>query len=526
MRIACLTPLPPVKSGIANYAAMLLPALAQRADLTVVTDTRGERVFNPLGPDGTARAPLEIIGLDAYQRRSAEFDAALYQLGNNPYHEHAYREAMRRPGVVVLHEIVLHHLIVEMTLARGDVEGYVEILRRNHGEAGAAWGRARSAGQHTELANFLFPASIEVASRSRAVIVHNRYAGDRLRDLGVDRPIHVVEHPYVPLSPTDQPDRESIRRRFGFSEEHMVIGMFGFVTEAKRPGVVMEAFGRAAALQDRLRLFIVGETAPNIDLESIAADLGVPRDRWVHTGYVSDEEFEQYVTAVDRVVSLRHPTAGETSGALFRVFHAGRPVAVSDYAQFAELPDTIVTKVPLGGGEIDRLQAFMLAGEGDPGLAERQREWLRVHADADQAAEGTMRALRGEDVGETPRGRTGRGIPLPLFPALSADVRRLDEEGSIALEVRLRNAGSEVLRAAVYGAPSYRLLLKLYAGGEETYDRWFALPSDLHPGGEAILRIAIPVGLEEAASSIALFHAMEGAPHFDGAPFAVMDFPR
>src|SRR5438270_8936135 len=156
----------------------------------------------------------------------------LYHLGNNPHHEWIYEEAMRTPGVVVLHDMVLHHLIVEMTLARGDVAGYVAALEANHGAAGAAWARGRAAGLHSEMGNFLLPASIDIANRSRAVIVHNRYAADRLQSLGVRTPIHVVPHPYEP-----QHVPKGGRKN--------VIGLFGFLTSAKRSDVVLQAFREA-----------------------------------------------------------------------------------------------------------------------------------------------------------------------------------------------------------------------------------------------------------------------------------------
>src|SRR5206468_12037615 len=103
-----------------------------------------------------------------------------YQLGNNPHHEWIYKAAMKNPGVIVLHDIVLHHLIVEMTLAQGDVAGYVAALEANHGAVGGAWGRGRAAGLHSEMGNFLLPASIDLANRSRAVIVHKDRKSTRL----------------------------------------------------------------------------------------------------------------------------------------------------------------------------------------------------------------------------------------------------------------------------------------------------------------------------------------------------------
>src|SRR5258707_6103555 len=123
---------------------MLIPELAKHVELTAIGD-----------PSSLVPRPL-----------------SLYFLGNNPHHAWIYEEAMRTPGVIVLHDLVLHHLIVEMTLARGDVDGYVSALEANHGEAGAAWARGPAAGLHSEMGHFLMPASGDVAHRSRAAVRH------------------------------------------------------------------------------------------------------------------------------------------------------------------------------------------------------------------------------------------------------------------------------------------------------------------------------------------------------------------
>ena len=57
------------------------------------------------------------------------------------------RRSRRRPGVVVLHEFVLHHLVSGITLARGDVEGYCAALEREAGPEGRVLGLRRPAGQ-------------------------------------------------------------------------------------------------------------------------------------------------------------------------------------------------------------------------------------------------------------------------------------------------------------------------------------------------------------------------------------------
>src|SRR5580700_9825569 len=110
MRVAYFSPLPPSRTGIADYSALLLPALRRRVEEVVVAE-RGKR------------APAA--------------DVCLYHVGNDPdSHGWIVDELARRPGVVVMHEYVLHHLIAGMTIGRGDGRGYLEAMERDLGVAG------------------------------------------------------------------------------------------------------------------------------------------------------------------------------------------------------------------------------------------------------------------------------------------------------------------------------------------------------------------------------------------------------
>ena len=450
-RLAVLTPLPPARTGVAHYASLLLPALRE--------SSRVDAFDAPFGDGATTR-------------RLDDYDHVIYQLGNNPHHEWIYAEAMRRPGVAVLHDLVLHHLIVEMTLARGDAEGYVEALQANHGEAGAAWARGRAAGLHSEMGNFLLPASVEVARRSRAVIVHNRYAADRLRSFGVTTPIHVVPHPYVP-------ERRTFARGTLFRPEQRVIGFFGFLTSAKRAEVVLEAFRIARARDPRLALLVVGEPAPNVDLEALRGE-GI-----VTTGYVEDADFPRYYAVADRFVNLRYPSAGETSGTLIRALDAGKPVAVSDYAQFAELPDDVVFKVPLAEGEVERLVEFFLAELPSP--REKQRAWLEENAALEKTVAGYLAAL-------------------PLFPQL---------ELVSAAPLVVRNVGTTTVKTRTYAEPEYRLVVRLFAGERVVQDQWLPLPKDLQPGES----VEIAFTPRAHGDTLRLYHALQDVPMLPPEPW-------
>jgi glycosyltransferase involved in cell wall biosynthesis len=472
-RVAMFTPLPPARTGVAHYASMIIPALR------------------------AAGVDLEVIASATEQPSHSA--TRLYHLGNNPHHEWIYREAMQHPGVIVLHDLVLHHLIVEMTLARGDADGYAAALAASHGAAGEAWARGRAAGLHSEMGNFLLPASVDVANRSLAVIVHNRYAADRLASLGVTAPIHVVPHPYEPHRDA-RARRGEIRARYGFSDADRVIGFFGFLTSAKRAEVVLAAFERARERDSRLKLLIVGEAAPNIDVAT--------------AGYVPDEEFPAYFAAVDRLVNLRYPTAGETSGTLIRAFEAGKPVAVSDYAQFAELPDDCAVKIPFGDREGETLAEFFRRDLSDSSAA--QRRWLDENASMEKTVEGYSHVIasvseRSGGRGGAPPARPGASLTLgvtasvPLFPQLEA--HRQDHV------VVLTNRGAVTLRAR----SEYHLVMQVIEGGRVTLDRWLQLPGDLAPGETTT------VPLPDMQGTLRLFHAIYDVPEIDPQPFAVME---
>jgi len=129
-RLAVWSPLPPSPSGIADYVAESLPALARLFDVEAVTE-------DPDTTDPSLRAAVRVRA----SAESPEADLHLYHLGNSPAHGFVYRAARARPGVVVLHDWSLHHLVLRETVERGDVSTYLREMRRAYGETGTFVGR-------------------------------------------------------------------------------------------------------------------------------------------------------------------------------------------------------------------------------------------------------------------------------------------------------------------------------------------------------------------------------------------------
>jgi glycosyltransferase involved in cell wall biosynthesis len=336
VRVAYYSPLPPSRSGIADYSALLLPELAKRVDVVVARPGRF--------------------------RRDPAADVALYHVGNAPEAHAWIVEALRRrPGVVVLHELVLHHLVSGITLARGDAEGYVRAMEREAGLVGRLLATAVIEGRIPPLWETRpqdFPLAAEVLSLATMLVVHSRYAEQRARAAGFEGPIRRIAMAAWPV--VDTPPAEV--------DGSPVFGCFGNLNDSKRVPQLLAAFDELRARRPDARLLLVGGAS-----KSVAA-LTLP-DGVLREEYVPEERLWSLMRACDAHICLRWPTMGETSAVVVRALSLGVPVVVSDVGAFSELPDEVALKIPVGEGEVDALVAAfeLLTDDSD-----RRREMGRA----------------------------------------------------------------------------------------------------------------------------------------------------
>ena len=340
-----VSPLPPVRSGIADYSADLLPHLEPLCDLRVVR-VPGQEIADSVA----ARWHPVAAG-----RLGEGGRLPLFHMGNNRHHEAVLALALETPGVVVLHDLVLHHLLIESTLGKEELLApYQQRLREDHGWVGEVAAVARQWGELGQAPMFELAAHRTLLRRQRGVVVHSRWALERLAEQDPELAVRQVPMAMPMPARADRAAGLALRARFGIPAEVPVLGSFGFQTPIKRTGVVVEALA-LPELAD-VHLLIAGEVSPALDVAARAREFGV--EQRVHiTGFLPYADFEAAIAACDLCVNLRYPTAGETSASLLRVLAMGRGAIVSDYGQFAELDDRAVIKVPLGAGEAAALAA-------------------------------------------------------------------------------------------------------------------------------------------------------------------------
>ncbi len=349
MRVAFFSPLPPARSGIADYSAALLERLKALTTIHVF-----ERSGSPAG-----------------------CDVCVYQLGNNPHHGFVYEAAMQNPGVVVLHEANLHHLIADLTIGRHDWDGYVRAVKQNHGEEAAdraeRYVRTLKRAPEYDLAMLR-----SVLSRARGVIVHSDAVAQEVRANGFDGPMAKIPHgAWIAAA-----DRMAYRARLGLDERTPLIGTFGFLKPYKRVKESLRAFRRLVHVTPEARMILVGEAHPDLPIDTT--------EHVRHLGFVPVEDLNGYMSACDIVLNLRYPTVGETSGTLLRALGMGKAVVVSDVGAFRECPDDICLKVPVDAQEEEFLFEYLnlLVSRPEVGraLGDRARAWAERECNWDLVA--------------------------------------------------------------------------------------------------------------------------------------------
>lgn len=358
-RLAFISPLPPERSGIADYSADLLPALAEHYEIEVVVSQDG--ISDPWIVEN-----LPVRDVDWFRRNAGRFDRILYHFGNSPFHEHMFDLLETIPGVVVLHDFFLSGI----QMYRG-MNNWMQSVLHSHGVEGLA---ALARPDSEEHGVWTFPGNLSVLQNAAGIIVHSEwskrlaerwYGADAARDWAV-----------VPLlrrsADGDDAARLEARRQLGLADDQLVICSFGDVTPNKLTIELVEAFASAVAkLGPRAKLVLVGRAgeAYSHRVERLGRTLGLKNQIEV-TGWVDAGTYHRYQQAADIAVQLRTMSRGETSAAALDCMKHGLPLVANANGAMAELDTDAVWLIP-DPFEIPDLAKALVRLAQEPDLRQR-----------------------------------------------------------------------------------------------------------------------------------------------------------
>ncbi|WP_313706120.1 glycosyltransferase [Massilia sp.] len=336
-RLAYVSPLPPARSGIADYSAELVPELARYYDVDLVVDQDGVS-----DPYIAANFPLRsVTWFDAHAH---EFDRVLYHFGNSPFHQHMFPMLERHPGIVVLHDFYLGN-IVHHLCEHGYLPGlFRQSLYYSHGFSALA-DLVRN-GLHAAV--WKYPNNKPVLDQAVGVIVHARYP----QQLACEwyGPSSVRNWATLPLLRGRRAgaSRAQARQQLGLSPSEFVVCTFGMLGPTKRNTALLAAWGASPLAQDpHCRLVFVGSNDGGAYGREFLLELERMKcaGKAELTGFVDTERYALWLAACDVAVQLRSKSRGETSAAVLDCLLHGLPTIVNAHGANAELPADVMYRL-------------------------------------------------------------------------------------------------------------------------------------------------------------------------------------
>jgi glycosyltransferase involved in cell wall biosynthesis len=390
MRIAFFTPLSPLHTAVADHSEGLLPYLAELVDVDLFIDEG----YTPSSPEIADR--FAIYDYRDFPARSGRYDAVLYAMGSNAgFHGYIYDTLLQFPGLVILHDTLLHRTIINLTIDRGRPEAYLEEMRHAYGLADFRIAARIESGYGDEYAR-RYPLFERLVDASLGVIVHNDHARQRiLCSRPRARVIQINQHFFLPPGFPAQTDAATLRRRWDL-EGRFVVGSFGLFVPDKRLDVCLRAFARFRERHPEAAYLLVGQQARDYDLPGLIHGLGLD-DHVVLTGWMDPVPFTQHMHLLDAGIHLRYPHVGGTPFTPIRLMGLGVPTLLSDIEPLAGLPEGTCAKIAPDEFEEDTLLALLtyLADHEDVRrqLGQHGADWIRGHHDAAQIAAQYVAAL-------------------------------------------------------------------------------------------------------------------------------------
>lgn len=335
-KLAIFSPLPPTKSGISDYSIDLGSALSEYFDITYVIDE------NAIFPDKNLTEFAETINLNQWSKKNKKDYLIFYQMGNNPYHSYIYDEIVKQPGFVLLHDYSLHHLLLERS--RIHPHEFLKLISENVPNYYQYYFDKST--ELPELFKFIIPLNERIIEKSAGVIVHSKSSFDKIKEkfprkslLQINFPV-ILNHHYL------KQDSKNLRNKYKLEQGDFIISSFGFITPPKQIPLILNSLSLIKKELTNIKYLIVGEVHESINIKKLIKQYQLHNIVQV-IGYTDLSAFEEYIKLSDLIITLRYPSAGETSAVLLRALAYGKANIVFDYDSFGDFPDDILLKIPL-----------------------------------------------------------------------------------------------------------------------------------------------------------------------------------
>lgn len=344
-RLAVLSPLPPCRSGIADYNAQFLPFLARHFEIDLYVE--GYSVT-----DEAFTSAFRIFDVKDFAHVATSYDLILYEFGNSEFHAHMWPLLEKFPGVVGLHDAYLSGLFGYMDFQKGDMGSYERHMLAAHGPCARRYfAPVQACPDPAGTAMVNLPCTKHVLDKALGVISHspfNLHVARAHYPQGWPSSYRTIPQMVVMPNQVTETERYAIRTELGFQSDNFIMVTFGQIVWTKWSGRLLDAF-LTSGLRDHAKVHLVfAGTLADDDFGrslSVAVQKAGLGKRIRITGYLSAEDYTKYLWAADLAVQLRTKSRGGTPRGVLDCLAHGVPVIVNNDASYTDYPDDVVIKL-------------------------------------------------------------------------------------------------------------------------------------------------------------------------------------
>ncbi|QNP49875.1 glycosyltransferase [Diaphorobacter aerolatus] len=356
LTLAYVSPLPPERSGIADYSADLLPVLSEYYDIDVV-------VCQEMVSSNWVDANCKIRNAEWLREHADQYDRVLYHFGNSHFHQHMFDLIADVPGVIVLHDFYLSGIISYLSRSGQIPIAWDMALYNSHGYAAIIERHSPSIDWSNVVTKY--PCNFSVLESAYGVITHSRHSCELANAWYGSSASN--EWAVVPLlrSPARIPDekkRTAIRTELGLSDNQFIVCSFGFVASTKLSEKIVDAWLESDLAKDEDCVLIFVGAADNSEYSKklvYKIKNSAAKDRILITGWTSNDLFHDYLAIADLGIQLRTQSRGETSAAVLDCLNYGLATIVNRHGSMADLPLHAVSMID-DDFEISQLSGLIL----------------------------------------------------------------------------------------------------------------------------------------------------------------------
>lgn len=338
-KLAYVSPMPPEKTGIANYSAELLPFLSEHFDIVVIVDKSCKS-------ESIIPASCNVQDACWFIANGNKFTHIIYHFGNSLFHRYMNELIKKFPGIVVLHDFYLSGPPAHLDISGEDPGLWSKSLFYSHSYRSIS--DLNFSNDYTSMI-YKYPCNKEVLENATEVIVHSKHAKLLAhRFYGIDSTYnwHVIPLIRVPKYIS----KFEAKTALGIDPNIFVCCSFGILSPAKLIDLLIEGWLTSClGGKSNIRLIFVGE---NIDekysdeIQNLLISKPDLSNNISITGFVDNNNYQLYLSAADMAIQLRTSSRGETSAAALDCIASSIPLIVNSHGSMAELPSNVVIKLP------------------------------------------------------------------------------------------------------------------------------------------------------------------------------------